>query len=84
LFHTRLPPGGDISLFFFVHGGTSQNIFDVNHHLRYLVATAFDDTHRLSFVLQPLTGPLLIMDPASGERQHAARATLNPSLAGRG
>ncbi len=46
------------------------------------MATAFDDTHRLFFVLQPLTGPLLIMDPASGERQHAARATLNPSLAG--
>ncbi len=44
------------------------------------MATAFDDTHRLAFVLQPLTWSLLIMNPASDGRRHAARATLNPSL----
>jgi hypothetical protein len=67
-----------------VHGGTSQNIFDVNHHLKYLTATAFDGNHRLSFTLQALTGFLLTIDPGLGERQHAKQTTMNASRAGRG
>ena len=50
----------------------------------YLIATAFDDNHRLSFVLQALTCSLLIIDPVFDERQRAKRTTLNSSRTGRG
>jgi len=65
-----------------VLGGTSQNIFDVNNHLRYLLASTFGDTHRLPLVLQPLPRSQLIMEPVS-DKWHMQRGHpyLQPWLA---
>jgi uncharacterized protein (DUF2461 family) len=47
LFHTRFPPEA-IWRYFFVPGGTSQNIFDVNHHLHDLIVYAYEGQRRKS------------------------------------